>query len=133
MSLSDKVKALRQVQFVLGESRRATPRSCGLTEDEFPILANEELLGLTIVQDPGEAPDLDRFHIVSISPKGMAILAKAHVAEPDPVKIDIVPREKPIWLRIYDATRSGLWDLIKLAFGAICGGLVTWYILNHKK
>lgn len=127
MPLAQKLKAVRQIQFVLGQSTRATPRACGLTEDDFPILANEGLLELTFFREAGEAPDLDRFHIEGISDKGMALLAKAHVAEPDPLKIAVVPQHKSILLRIYEGTRSGLWDLIKVAVGAGIG----WFLKKH--
>ena len=127
MPLAQKLKALRQIQFALDRSARATPRACGLTEDEFPVLANEGLLELTFYLDPGEAPDLDRFHIEGISAKGMGMLAQAHVSEPDPLKISVVPLQKSVCRRIYEGTRSGLWDLIKVAGGAVLG----WYLKKH--
>jgi hypothetical protein len=124
---ADKLKALRQIQFVLGQSTQATPRACGLTEAMFRALDNERLLELTFFLDPGEAPDLDRFHIEGISDNGTALLAQAHVAEPDPLKISVVPQHKSILRRIYEGTRSGLWDLIKVAAGAAIG----WFLKKH--
>jgi hypothetical protein len=127
ISLSQKVKALRQIQFVLCQSTRATPRACGLSEEEFPVLANEGLLELTFFLDPGEAPDLDRYHIESISDKGMGVLACAHTAEPEPLKISVVPHHKSIWRKLYDGTRNGLWDLIKVTVGAAIG----WFLKKY--
>ena len=127
MPLAQTQKALRQIQFALGQSAHVTPRACGLTEAEFPVLANEGLLKLTFFLDPGEAPDLDRFHIEAISPKGMGILARAYVSEPDPLKVSVVPPHKSLWRRAFEGTRSGLWDLIKLAVGAVIG----WFLKKH--
>ena len=125
LTAAQKLKLLRQIQYRIGQERRPLARACGLTEDEFAILADEELIEVTFFQDAG--PDLDRYNIERILPKGDAILVQAFVAEPDPLRVSVVPQHKSIYKRIFEGTRSGLWDLIKIAFGAVLG----WLLKKH--
>jgi hypothetical protein len=124
LSHKQKLKALRKIQFACGQTARPVARACGLSQEELEGLANEQLIELYFVADEG--PDLDRYHISTITPAGMAVLTEAHV-EPDPLKISIEPVHKSVWKRIFQATRSGLWDLIKVAFGAVLGWLLKKY------
>jgi len=89
---------------------------------EFEVLADEQLIEVSFFRDDG--PDLDRYHLDKILPKGLAILAQDFVAEPDPLRVAVGPPHKSVYMRIFEGTRSGLWDLIKIAFGAVWG----WYL-----
>lgn len=125
ISLAQKLKALRQIQYLIGQKGRPLARACGITQDEFAILANEEMIEVTFFRDEG--PDLDRYYIEKILPAGDAILAMASVAPPDPLPITLVTPPKSLCRRIFDGTRSGLWDLIKIAFGAALGWLAAHF------
>jgi hypothetical protein len=85
VSDAQKLTALRQIKFVLDESENPpVARACGITEEIFAALANEEFIEVTFFEDDG--PNLDRFRIHRILPKGFAMLAQAHVAnEPLPM------------------------------------------------
>ena len=110
---AQKLRALRQIQFALSQAEEPLARACGLTQDELAVLANEELIEVFFSKDEG--PDLDRFHVSRILPEGLSVLAQAYVAEPDPLRVAVVPPHKSVCKRIYEGTRSGLWDLIKIA------------------
>jgi hypothetical protein len=125
LSQAQKLRLLRQIQFALAQAERPLARACGLTQDEFATLANEELIEVTFFRDEG--PDLDRYRIESILPKGAAILSQASVLEPEPLRVALLPAHKSICRRVYESTRSGLWDLIKVAAGAALG----WYLKKH--
>ena len=125
MPLAQKLKALRQIRFALDQGELPLARACGLTQEEFEALANEQLIEVYFSKDEG--PDLDRYHISKILPGGWSILSQAHVAEPDPVRVAVVPPHKSVCRRIYEGTRSGLWDLIKVGFGVALG----WYLKKY--
>jgi hypothetical protein len=83
------------------------------------------LIEVSFFEDEG--PVLDRYHIDKILPKGELILAQEVLAEPDPLLVSIVTPKKSVCRHIYEGTRSGLWDLIKIAVGAALG----WYLKKH--
>src|ERR1035438_1437390 len=113
ISPAQKLKALRQIQFRLDQEEKPIARACGLTEIEFRALASERLIEAGDCQDGPTI--LDTHRIYKILPAGDAILTLAHVAEPSPLQVTVVPAHKSIWRRAFEGTRSGLWDLIKLA------------------
>ena len=119
MRLAQKLKALRQIQFTLRQTDCPLARACGLTQEELAVLANEEMIEVRFSSDDG--PDLDRYHITEILPKGFSILAQDFVAEPDPLRVAVVPPHRTVYQGIFEKTRSGLWDLIKIALGAVLG------------
>jgi len=121
---AQKLKALRQIQFVLDRGGHPTARACGLTEPELEALANGGCIEVFFSRDDG--PDLDRYHIAKLLPEGWSILSQAYAAD-DPVRIAVVPQNKSVLRRIYEGTRSGLWDLIKVAVGALLG----WYLKKY--
>lgn len=123
--LAQKLKALRQIQFATGQTERPLVRACGITQKEFEVLADERLIEVSFSKDEG--PDLDRYYVDKILPAGFAILAQAHAAEPDPVRVSVVSQSKSVWRRMYEGTRSGLWDLLKIAFGAGLGAILAHY------
>jgi hypothetical protein len=47
--------------------------------------------------------------------------------------ISVQKHQESAWSKLFQATRSGLWDIIKIALGALGGGLVTWYLTHHPK
>ena len=120
-----KIKALRQIQLLLDQVGRFRARDSGLTEDEFAELANEELIEVTFDRDEG--PTLERYHIEKVLPKGSLILAQSALAAPSPLQVSISIPAKSVCQRIFEGTRSGLWDLIKIAFGAVLGAILTKY------
>ena len=63
----------------------------------------------------------------TISEAGLGILALGDVAEPDPLRVSVVPQHKSVWRRAFEATRTGVWDVIKIAFGAVLG----WYFKKY--
>ena len=119
-----KVKALRRIQLMLGQVRRIRGLDSGLTEEEFAALANEELVEVTF--DADEGPILERYYIHKILPKGFLILSDADLS-PSPLQVAVVHPHKSVGTRIFEGTRSGLWDLIKIAFGAGLGFLLKKY------
>jgi hypothetical protein len=123
--LVQKLKLLQKLQILLGQTERLLVRDAGLTQKEFEVLADEQLIEVSFFRDDG--PDLDRYHIEKILPKGLAILADDALADPDPLLVTVVPQHKSIYRRIYEGTRSGLWDLIKIAIGAVIG----WFLKRH--
>jgi hypothetical protein len=135
LSHNEKLKALRQIQSALGRSKHPTLRGCGLTEEIALALATEQspeqVVNLFLVADDG--PVLDRCRVNTISEAGLGILAMGDVAELPPLKISVVPHPVSVWSKIFQATRSGLWDIIKIVLGAFGGGLVTWYLTHHPK
>jgi hypothetical protein len=135
LSHNEKLKALRQIQSALGHSKHPTLRGCGLTEEVALALATEQspeqVVNLFLVEDDGSV--LDRCRVNSISEAGLGILAMGHVAEPPPLKISVVPPPVSVLSKIFQATRSGLWDIIKIALGALAGGAVTLYLTHHSK
>lgn len=125
ISPQQKLKALRQIRFRLSEEKLPSARACGLTQEELEVLASEELVEVYRTKDEG--PDLDRYDISKILPGGWSILSQAYASEPEPVEVSIVPPHKSVSRRLYEATRSGLWDLIKLAVGVLIG----WCLNKH--
>lgn len=122
ISPAQKLKALRQIQFALDQIALPSARACGLTETELEVLANEDSIEVSFSKDEG--PILDRCYISKILPGGFAVLAQAHTAPDETLQVSVLPAHKSNWKRIYDATRSGTWDLIKVAFGALLGWLL---------
>jgi hypothetical protein len=120
-----KVKALRRIQLMLGQVRRIRGLDSGLTEEEFAALANEELVEVSF--DADEGPILDRYYIDKILSKGFLILSDADLAQPSPLQVAVVHPHKSVGKRIFEGTRSGLWDLIKVAAGAVLG----WWLKKH--
>ena len=125
ISPGDKVKALRQIQFVLGQSEQPIARACGVREEVFAVLANERLIEVFRIADEGET--LDMWLVSKILPEGFALLSQAFVADPSPLQISVVPHPKSVLRKIYEGTRNGLWDLIKVAIGAVLG----WWLKKH--
>jgi hypothetical protein len=125
MPMAQKQKLLRQIQFALDQVGKPTGRACGLTEAEFRALGNERLVEAFDCNDGDTI--LDTHRIYRILPAGMSILSQAYVAESPPLQVSVVPPHKSIWRRAFEGTRSGLWDLIKLAIGAVIG----WYLKKH--
>ena len=125
MPLAQKLKALRQIQFALDQEAHPTGRACGLTAEEFATLANGRLIEAHDCQ--GGDTILDTHRIYKILPEGFAMLSQAHVAEPVPLQVTVVPAYKSIWRRVFERTRSGLWDVIKVAVGAVIG----WYLKKY--
>lgn len=129
ISPAEKLKALRQIQSALGRSKHPTLRGCGLTEEIALALATEQppeqVVNLFLVADDGSV--LDRCRVNSISESGLGILAMGDVAEPSPLKIAVVPHPVSFLSKLFQATRSGLWDIIKVAAGAIIG----WFLKKH--
>jgi hypothetical protein len=119
------LEALRKVQFMFTLTTRPLARACGLTQEELATLANGGLIEVTSSSDEG--PDLDRYHVERILPEGFSILAHEHVAKPNPLEVVLVPSHKSIYKRVFEATRSGTWDLIKVALGAVLG----WYLKKY--
>ena len=124
MTPARKLIALRRIQLLLDQIKRLRARDAGLTEAEFVELANGELIEVSFDADDG--PVLDRYHIDKILPKGFLILSD-DALEPSPLRVAVVPPHKSVCKRIYEGTRSGLWDLIKIAFGAVLGFLLKKY------
>ena len=124
ISQAEKLKALRQIQSALDQVGHPTVRACGLTEKQFEVLADEELIEVTFVADEG--PTLDRYYVESILPKGSAILVQDDASDA-PLRVQIYTPKLSIWSRIFRKTRSGLWDLIKVAFGAVVGWFLKTY------
>lgn len=123
MSSAKKLEHLRRIQYLLDHTRRLHARDAELTEAEFLALEDE---GLTFFRDDGEV--LDIHDIEKITPKGVAVLANAHLAKPEPLQVTVVIQPKSFLRRIYEGTRSGLWDLIKIAVGAAIG----WWLKKHS-
>ena len=120
-----KVTALRRIRLLLDRPGLLHARDAGLTEDEFVELANEQLIEIHF--DADEGPVFDRYYIDSILPKGELILADDALAAPDPLRVAVVPHHKSVGTRIFEGTRSGVWDLIKVAFGVVLGFLLKKY------
>jgi len=87
--LVQKLKLLQKLQILLGQTERLLVRDAGLTQKEFEVLADEQLIEVSFFRDDG--PDLDRYHIEKILPKGLAILADNALADPDPLLVTVVP------------------------------------------
>ena len=98
MPLAQKLEALRKIQLVLGRREQLSARGCGLTEEELSVLDNEGLIEVVNRSDDG--PELDRYYIENISPKGFSLLAHADVAEADPLRVAVEPRQESTWSRI---------------------------------
>ena len=124
MTPARKLIALRRIQLLLDQIRRLRARDAGVTEAEFVEMANGELIEVSFDADDG--PVLDRYHIDKILPKGFLILSD-DALEPSPLRVAVVPHHKSVCTRIFEGTRSGLWDLIKVAFGVVLGFLLTKY------
>jgi hypothetical protein len=134
ISQAEKLKALRQIETALHRSKLPTLRGCGLTEEIALALATEQppeqVVNLFLVEEDGSV--LDRCRVNTISESGLGILAQGDVAELPPLKISVQKHQESAWSKIFQATRSGLWDIIKIALGALGGGAVTWYLTHHK-
>jgi hypothetical protein len=126
ISQVQKLKLLRKLQILLGQTERLLARDAGLTQKEFEVLADEQLIEVSFFRNEG--PDLDRYHIDKILPKGFAILADDALTAPDPLPVIVVTPPKSVWRQIVDWMRSKLWDLIKIAFGAVVGAVLGWYL-----
>ena len=61
------------------------------------------------------------------SAAGLGILAQGDVAELKPLRVSVVPPHKSICRRVFEKTRSGFWDVIKIAAGAVLG----WYLKTY--
>ena len=101
-----------------------TLRSCGLTEDVATYLINEDYINVGLAHE--EESMLDNYRIMDILPKGFVVLNQG-VVEEEPVAVSIVQPPKTTVQKIFDTTRSGTWDLIKIAFGAALGALAKHY------
>jgi len=100
-----------------------------LTKEEALALKMEGLIVLYHVADAG--PFLD-IHIVDrITASGLGILARGDVAEMPPLRVTLEPGHQSVWSKIFRATRSGMWDLIKIAVGVLLGALITWYLKKY--
>lgn len=129
MTSAQKLKLLRQIQYLLGQSSRLLARNAGLTEEQFVELATEELIEVSLFEDDG--PVLDRYHIDKILPKGELILAQEVLAEPDPLRITVVTPPKSVWQRIYEAMGNKLLAAIMNALSAAIGAVIGWYLKKY--
>ncbi|MGH7952389.1 MAG: hypothetical protein ACREFE_10795 [Limisphaerales bacterium] len=125
ISEAQKLKLPRQIQYLLGQTTQLLVRDAGLTQREFEVLADELLIEVSFFRDEGL--DLDRYHIDKILPKGLMVLAQSDLAAPDPLRVTVVTPPKSVCRRIFEGTRSGLWDLIKIAFGAALGWIAAHF------
>jgi hypothetical protein len=129
LSEAQKLTALHQIQCALCYQKNPTLRACGLTEGVALAVAEEGLVQLYRVEDEGPVLDI---HVVDrISECGLGILARGEVAEMPPLRVALEPRHESVGSRIFRATRSGLWDLIKIAVGVLLGALITWYLKKY--
>ena len=122
----DVLAALRRIQLATDHKERPLARACGLTEEMFQKLADEQLIEVTHFQDEGDC--LDIHHIERILPKGHAILVSAPI---EPSKVILEPMKRSLWLRMFRVLGTGLWDLIKLAIAAGLGVLGGWFLAKH--
>ena len=129
MTSAQKLKLLRQIQYLLGQQERLLARNAGLTEEEFVELAKEQLIEVSFFEDEG--PVLDRYHIDCILPKGELILAQEVLAEPDPLRITVVTPQKSAWQRIYEAMGNKLLAAIMNALSAAIGAVIGWYLKKN--
>ena len=125
MSEGETLEHLRRIQYLLGQRGRILARDSGLTEKEFLELDDEQLIEVSHFRDEGEV--LDTHHIENILPKGLLILADSVLAKPGPLQVTVVTPPKSLLRRIYAGTRSGLWDLVKIAAGAVLGWVLKKY------
>jgi len=125
-----KLKALRQIQFQIGQSKHPTGRSCGLTEAEFVIMANELLIEVRDCQDGPTV--LDTHRIYKILPEGAAMLSQAFVAEPEPVRVIVSTPPKSFGRRIFEWMVNNIPGMILSAvFGGIVALFVAWIVWKH--
>ncbi|MGA2029749.1 MAG: hypothetical protein ABSG87_06730 [Verrucomicrobiota bacterium] len=124
-----KLKALRQIQFALGQVEQPIARACGLSEEIFVALANGELIEVTFDADDGTI--LDRYHIDKILSKGDLILAQAALVKPHPLQVSIVTPPKSVLRRISEAMGNKLLAAITNALSAAVGAVVGWYLKKH--
>ena len=126
---AEQLRALRQIESALGRKEHPTLRACGLTQDIAAFVANERLIEVYIIADEGS--DLDRYVVDKIAASGLGILAQGDVAEPDPLRVSVVPRQESAWLKIRRALVSGLWDVIKIALGVPVGIVVGYFLWKY--
>jgi hypothetical protein len=134
LTRDEKIKALLQIETAMWTKKHPRLRACGFTEETATILATvedpEPIITLAIVADDGSM--LDRCCIDSITDFGRGLLAQAAVEESGPLRVSMVPEEKAFGRRLFEATRSGTWDLIKIAFGAFMGACFTWWFKGPR-
>lgn len=120
-----RLRALRQIQSAVTREEHPTLRACGISENTAIALLNEELITAWKVRESGNV--LDDLRIESLTDTALGLLSTASVQEPAPLKVTIEPKHESVWNRIFKKTRSGAWDLVKIALGAVLG----WWLKKY--
>lgn len=113
MKKAHKLQLLRKVRDILAETHRPTLRECGLKQQEAVLLSKEGLVEFYFTSDEGE--DLDRYRVEKLTPTATRMLIEDEHAP------------ESVWSRIAHVTSIKLWDLAKVAFGAVIGWLLKSY------
>lgn len=123
MTDPEKLKALRQIQSALCRADNPTLRACGLDEVDAQAVCNEGLIEVRIVADDGSL--LDRYRVQEISELGHGILSRSDAS--DALRVTLEPKHRSAWARLGSAFGSKLWDVVKVAIGALIGWLLKTY------
>ena len=123
MTDSQKLRVLRQIQSALSRTEHPTLRACGLTEAEAQVVASEGLVRLFSVAVDG--PLLDRYRVETIDEAGHGVLSQSDVT--DSLRVTVEPPRRSVWSRIASALGTKLWDVVKVALGAVVGWLLKTY------
>lgn len=128
VSTDQLLKALRQIEYMLGRQEFPTARACGLTETEFRQLANQRIIEVVFSEDKG--PILDRYHVRQILPTGFATLTRAQ-AEESLAHINSRIQQPSQWSQIIRVVGAGLWDVLKIVLGVLGTTAAAWLIWKH--
>ncbi|HTH48650.1 MAG TPA: hypothetical protein VMB21_14150 [Candidatus Limnocylindria bacterium] len=122
VSVPEQLKALRRIKFVHGQVKQLIALDCELTEKGFHTLVQEGLIEVSLAADG--PPTAATCYIEKITAKGYSLLARGETDDEVFLKNALSAPKGSLWMRVYKGTRSGLWDLVKVALGAAVG----WYL-----
>ena len=128
ISQAQKIKALRQIQYLIGQGQQPLALACGLTEAMFLQLCDDELIEVTHFRDEGPTLEIHRIH--KILPKGDALLAQAYVA-PSPSQVTLVEPHRTISQHVGRWTGKTLLEFLKGAAYAGGGFLAGWFAAKY--
>jgi hypothetical protein len=130
------IEVLARLRDLLGAGVHPTVRGASLTEAEARWLVPHRFITLgdkkTWVKDKDATPFEDRYEIAEITDAALSHLASSG-SSPSPVvhtKVETAPVS--VWSKIFRASGTGLWDLIKIAL-AVAGTLfVAWFVWKNN-
>ena len=125
MTDTRKIEVLRFVQYKLGRKQQPTPRQAGLTEMEFPEMANAEFFRLEKLETIGV--DLDNFVITELLYPALVLMEKS----PNPASPIQRIESQAAPTSCKSKIARAILEVLKLALAAIFGGVVTWYLTKN--